>query len=283
MKSGGNGVRPVQIYVINLDRNPERLDWIDGQLRQRGLSYERFAAFTPDTIPATIRGRFHERALEALLPNNIASFSSHLGVAERLLASQEPVCLVLEDDVELLCSAEELQAIAERSGRFDMLKLNDWPKSATLEVDRAAGFRIVRYLQVPRGAGSYFLSRRGAERLLAQAVFLAISTDNFIRAEAYLHLDIAGVVPPPIPQDRFGVSCIDPTRMRGKSRNRRYFYAAQSKSGGVTRFARMMRQLGPRNLLRLQIAQLVMKIRRIGRDLEGRYVLKGTPPPVRTA
>jgi GR25 family glycosyltransferase involved in LPS biosynthesis len=267
----------VKIYVINLDGYPERLNWIDAQLSARGLSYERFAAFTPDTIPATIRARFHERALDALLPNNIASFSSHLGVAERLLASQEQACLVLEDDVELLCSAEELRAIAARSGRFDILKLNDWPKSPTLEVDRAGGFRIVRYLQVPRGAGSYFLTRRGAERLLAQAVSLAISTDNFIRAEAYLHLDIAGVVPPPIPQDRFGASSIDPTRLRGKSRNRRYFYGAQSKAGVVTRFARMTRQLGPQNLLRLQIAQIAMKARRIKRDLEGRYVLKGRP------
>jgi glycosyl transferase family 25 len=278
-----NGVVRVKIYVINLDCNPERLDWIDGQLRRRGLDYERFAAFTHETIPPTIRVRFHARALEALLPNNIASFSSHLGVAERLLASQEPACLVLEDDVELLCSAEELHAIADRGGRFDMVKLNDWPKSATLEVGRAGGFRLVRYLQVPRGAGSYFLTRRGAERLLAHAVGLAISTDNFIRAEAYLHLDIVGVVPPPMPQDRFGVSSIDPTRLRGKSRNRGYFYAAQSKAGVLTRFARMMGQLGAHNLLRLQIAQLLMKARRVTRDLEGRYVLEGGSAPANGA
>jgi len=269
----------MQIFVINLDRDSRRLDWMDGQLKARGLAFQRFPAFTPDTVPSSIAARFHERALDVLLPSNIACFSSHLGVAERLLAGDEPFCLVLEDDVELLCSGEELREIALKCAGFDMLKLNDWPKSATLEVGRAGRFSIVRYLHVPRGTGSYVLSRRGAGRLLERAVRLAISTDNFIRAEAYLHLDIAGVLPPPIPQDRFGVSSIDPAKVRSKARNRRYFYEAQAAAGPFTRTIRMARQLGAANLVRLALAQIMMRARRVKRDREERYVLKARRTP----
>jgi len=264
----------LKIYLINLDRDPERLSWMDRQLLARGLDYERFPAMTPETVPDRIARRFHERARDVLLPNNIACFASHLAVAERLIASEEPFCLVLEDDVEIVGSGDELRAIGAKCGAYDMLKLNDWPKTPTLEVDNAGAFHIVRYLQVPRGTGSYFLTRQGAQKLLERAVRLAISTDNFIRAEAYLHLDIAGVTPPPIPQDRFGTSSLDPAKLRGKARNRRYFYDAQSPTGAWTRAIQMVRQIGAANVARLQMARVVMKARGVKRDLQSRYVLK---------
>jgi glycosyl transferase family 25 len=264
----------MKIYLINLDRDSQRLAWMDAQFKARNLEYERSPAWTPETVPEHLAQRFHKRASEILLPNNIACFASHLAVAEKLLASEEPYCLVLEDDVEILCSAEEIGAIGAKCCCFDMLKLNDWPKTPTLEIDTAGEYRIIRYHQVPRGTGAYFLSRKGAEKILRRAVQLAISTDNFIRAEAYLHLDIAGVMPPPIPQDRFGASSLDPQKVRSKTRNKRYFYEAPGRGGGLIRAIRMAKQIGTVNYARLELARVIMKANGVKRDHRSQYVLK---------
>jgi glycosyl transferase, family 25 len=265
----------MKIYLINLDRDTERLTWMDAQLGSRELCYERIQALTPHNIPRQIAQRFTLRALEVLLPNNIACFSSHLAVAEKLLASEDRYCLVLEDDVEILCSADELRALGAKCTDFDILKLNDWPKCPTLEVGVTEGHRVIRYLQVPRGTGSYFLSRTGAEKLLTRAVGLAISTDNFLRAEAYRHLDIGGVVPPPIPQDRFGTSSLDPAKLRGKARNRRYYYAGQNSTSAIAQMVGCARKTGLTNFVRLWAARLRMKLNGVTKDLRAQYVLKG--------
>jgi glycosyl transferase, family 25 len=115
----------MEIYLINLDRDTERLAWMDAQLASRGLGYERVQALTPHSIPEQIAQRFTPKALEVLLANNITCFSSHLAVAEKLLASEHSYCLVLEDDVEILCSADELCALGANCTDFDILKLND--------------------------------------------------------------------------------------------------------------------------------------------------------------
>lgn len=264
----------MKIYLINLDRDAKRLAWMEAQFEARDLQFERYPALAPETIPAHIAERFHERASEILLPNNIACFASHLAVAEKLLVSEEPYCLVLEDDVEIMCSATELRAIGATCVCFDMLKLNDWPKSPTLEIDTAGDYRIIRYHQVPRGTGAYFLSRHGAEKFLLRAMQLAISTDNFIRAEAYIHLNIAGVMPPPILQDRFETSSLDPNKLRSKARNRRYFYRTPEKGRIVLRAIRMAQQIGARNYARLELARVIMKLNRVKRDIQSQYVLK---------
>ncbi len=264
----------MKIFLINLDRDVKRLRWMETQLNAHNLQYERFRALTPDTIPEHIAQRFHKRAGEILLPNNIACFSSHLAVAEKLLSSHEPYCLVLEDDVEIMCSSEELKVIGTNCRLFDMLKLNDWAKTPTLEIGIAGSYKIVRYHHVPRGTGAYFLSRRGAAKFLHRAVQLAISTDNFIRAEAYVHLNIAGVMPPPILQDRFGTSSLDPKALRDKARNRKYFYDAPQKGGPVVREFQLASEIGVINYVRLQLATIIMKSKGIKRDTHSRYILK---------
>lgn len=261
------------IYLINLDRDAERLKWMAGQLESLGFPYERFSAFTPATVPDRLAARFHRRALDVIMPADIACFASHLGVAERLLESDHPYCLVLEDDVEIECSADELQALGETCRDFDILKLNMWPKGPTLQIDEAARFRIVRYFQVPQGTGSFFLTRRGAEGLLKRAEQVAIPVDGFLRREAYSTFDIAGVLPPPIPQDRFGPSSLDPENIRAK-RPRRYFHGSRGEFRWLRQVFGRIQTLGVRATVRLWLTSLRMHAKGVKRDLRSEYVLR---------
>ncbi len=92
------------IRVINLDRDADRLDWMRGQLDQLGLTFRRFPALTPATLPEGTGARFHPEAIRTLSAGEIGCFASHLRLAEELLSSGDPCWLNLKDDVEIAAS-----------------------------------------------------------------------------------------------------------------------------------------------------------------------------------
>ncbi|MEO1468110.1 MAG: glycosyltransferase family 25 protein [Pseudomonadota bacterium] len=265
----------VTIYWINLDRDAERRAWMERQLGPLGLPHERVAALTPDTLPDRFRARFLPEAADRLLPGNIAAFSSHLMTLERFLATAAGAAIVLEDDVEIEATGDEIRAIADATlaaRGLDVVKLNTWPKCPTARIAAPAGRDLVRYLRVPLGTGAYLVTRQGAERYLAAARGLAISHDNFVRAEGAGGLTIAGVTPPPIPQDRFGTSSLDPGKRRNRARNRRYRYAGGRRWPWAAAQA-LVRDVGLVTFLRLVALHVVMRARRVKHDTDRAYVI----------
>jgi glycosyl transferase, family 25 len=262
------------IYWINLERDVDRRAWMESQLDRLGLPACRVPALTPATLPPWIAERFLPEASHLVLPGDVGCFASHILVADLFLKSDFDAAVVLEDDAEIRCSADQLRSFVECAFELDMVKLNDWPKCATVLHTRLPEHRLVRYLRVPRGTGSHILTRQGAARLLERADRLATTVDNFVRAEGALALRIGGIVPAPIPQDRFAGSSTDPNRQRNKSRNRKYFYCP---IGGDTLRRRahfLARELGWQTLVRLQCRDLAMRLRRVKRDLHGAYILE---------
>ena len=253
----------MKIYLINLDTAPERLAFVDGQLSRLNLDYQRVAALTPQTIPERLRLRFHEQAADLLLPGEIACFASHLRIAELLLDSPEPHCLVLEDDVEFECAADELRDLERLSARFDILHLSRSSERPALLLDTVRDRRVLRYLDLPYGTGAYFLTRNGAKKLLRHALGVAIPFDIFLRREAFLHLDIASIAPSPVPQDRFGASGIDEQSERGakaqRKQRRRSFYESTERAAALRRTLRMVRSVGALNYARMRLARFAMK------------------------
>ena len=262
------------IYWINLERDVDRRAWMEPQLEKLGLPACRVPALTPDTLPPWIAERFLPEASDLVLPGDIGCFASHILIADQFLKSDFDAAVVLEDDVEICCSADQLTSFVECASDLDMVKLNDWPKCATVLHTRLPEHRLVRYLRVPRGTGSHILTRRGAERLLERAHRLATAVDNFFRAEGALALRIGGIVPAPIPQDRFECSSTDPGRQRNKSRTRKYVYCPPGGDTLRRRVQFLARELGWPTLVRLQARDLVMRMRRVKRDVHGAYILE---------
>ena len=78
------------IYLINLDRHPERLAHMREQLD--GVAFERISAVDGSTRPATIEG---------LTRFELACLESHRTAWRRFLGSDESFGCFLEDDVHL--------------------------------------------------------------------------------------------------------------------------------------------------------------------------------------
>lgn len=97
----------MKTYLINLDRNPERLEFMRGQLDRLGIAFERFPAVWGKGLSEAERKRGFSRtrsfiaAGKRLSDAEIGVAMSHTGCCRRMVESEVPYALILEDDVVL--------------------------------------------------------------------------------------------------------------------------------------------------------------------------------------
>lgn len=97
----------MKTYLINLDKNPERLAFMREQFVRFGVVFERFPAVYGKTLTAEAR-RAGYASIRSLIASKkrmseaeIGVAMSHIGCYRRMLADGEPLALVFEDDVVL--------------------------------------------------------------------------------------------------------------------------------------------------------------------------------------
>ncbi len=98
----------MKAFVINLERNAERMAFMRGQLDRLGIPFERLNAIYGKGLSAAERRRDFARirsflaAGKRLSESEIGVALSHLGCYRRMIEEKLPYALVFEDDVVLL-------------------------------------------------------------------------------------------------------------------------------------------------------------------------------------
>ncbi|AVA19952.1 glycosyltransferase family 25 protein [Rhizobium sp. LEGMi198b] len=172
--SADNPASQVRIYVINLDRSPERWERLRGQAAQYGLNVTRIPAIDGKTIPERDRVDFQPRQFiyhngRKLLAGEYGCYRSHLLALQQFVASGEKMAIIMEDDVELnhrlipralaamdsVCGARLVKLVNHRLVGFK-------PISETAECDI-----VGRCMHGPQGsAACYIVNRQAAKKLL---------------------------------------------------------------------------------------------------------------------
>ncbi|MFZ2103339.1 MAG: glycosyltransferase family 25 protein [Oricola sp.] len=164
----------MKAYFINLDRSPERLDYMVRTLDGLGLDHERVAAVDG-------RGLTQEEIHRAYTPapgdkridnGTIACFMSHRRVWQRIAEESDPFALVLEDDElfgenarEILGNTDWVPASADLIRLETVRRHTVWDRRPITSV---LGRDIVRLRHVHLGAGAYIVSRKAAAALHAR-------------------------------------------------------------------------------------------------------------------
>lgn len=192
------------IYVINLDRDTERLASISANLGQLGLAFERIpavlgAAHVADpTIVDLARypGRNRRATPRA---GEVGCYLSHIRVFERFLESGAARCVVLEDDVECLPALPGvLRSLFERDD-WDLAKLFCFHAGCPLPVRRlAGGHRLCVHLTRTTSSAGYALNRRAAEVLRRTLLPLSLQVDHALDRPWESGLRVRGVRPLPV-------------------------------------------------------------------------------------
>lgn len=162
------------VYVINLDRSPQRLAHITRHLGEHGLPFTRITAVDGAELAADVDGYDPERARRnyfvPMHEGEIACFLSHRRAWKTFLEeSDAPFCLVLEDDVELADGFRDaIEAIAKLPvGDWDIIKIYSRNRRFGRTVRTLTPqHRLVRFMVQPLGTVGALISRDGARRLL---------------------------------------------------------------------------------------------------------------------
>ena len=148
----------MKIYLINLDRHPERLAHMCKQLD--GVAFERISAVDGSRRPPTTRG---------LTRYELACLESHRSAWLKFLASAESLACFLEDDLHVQPGFAALLSETKWVPKdAHSVKLDTYFQKVRLGERRSARAErgIARLYSRHESAAAYILSRDGATRYL---------------------------------------------------------------------------------------------------------------------
>ncbi len=192
------------IYVINLDRDTERMDSIRANLDRMGLPFERLSAVMGKDVPeweklVDMSAYAWRNRLDAPRAGEVGCTLSHLKAMETFLRTDAPWCVILEDDVEVLpACADVLRSLAEKDD-WDLVKLFNFHsglpvKKRTLGPDH----HLVVHLTRTTSSAAYVVNRRAAETLLKSMRPITEQVDHALDRPWETGLRVRGIRPMPV-------------------------------------------------------------------------------------
>ncbi len=169
------------VYVINLDRRPDRLETIAADLGRLGLPFERVPAVDARRLPA---GDLADRN-PLMRAGSKACMLSHSEALRRFLATESGAAMILEDDAEL---ARDLPAVCGPTGWWPegtgLIKLERPNRLKDLQGPRCgqtpSGRELRRIVRWNAGSAGYLINRDAAGIVLAAFRDASVSTDRLL-------------------------------------------------------------------------------------------------------
>lgn len=164
----------IPVFVINLDRSPERLAKIRKRAEEIGIDLIRVRAvdgtrLTPEQASLVDHAAFARDHGKRIMPGEIGCYLSHLDALRLVAESPEPHAVIIEDDIQFGLDfrifLEELVAIEG----WDAVKLiNNRTRGFITHAKVNDRYAIGRCAHGPCGcSGAYAVTREGARRMLA--------------------------------------------------------------------------------------------------------------------
>jgi glycosyl transferase family 25 len=218
-------MQPFPVYLINLDRSPDRLEFMQEQFAKLSVAYTRVVGTDGRAhIPDHLKDEFTDARLTS---GEAGCYASHLHAMWRLLASTRYCAVVVEDDVVL---DPDFAAVVERAvdaawGEWDIIHLStNGKKRPVVRLADIGDRALVRHGRVPVNTACYLVSRSGAEKMLSPGV-RERPIDMEIRYAWLRDLNVLGVEPPPARQRKNQPSTIDYPAWRARNLSQKYYWA----------------------------------------------------------
>ncbi len=196
----------IPIYVISLDRAPERRAYMRAQMARLGLVHEIVRAVDGrEPIAGLERLYDRRRRLRTygtdLSPAEIACCLSHLEACRRIVESEAGIGLVLEDDVILSDAlAPVLADLADiHRGSFDVVRLAGLrERRSKVARQLSGGHNLTRLAIGPCGTQAYVITAAGARKLIAYCTPITQQIDIALDETCFNRLDTYAVLPYPV-------------------------------------------------------------------------------------
>lgn len=192
------------IYVINLDRDAERLESVRGNLASLGLAFERLPAVVGKEVPdweqlVDLPAYAWRNRLDAPRAGEVGCTLSHLKAMETFLRTDAPWCVILEDDVEVLPECAGILRTLAAKDDWDLVKLFSFHSGMPVR-KRALGpdHHLVVHLARTTSSAAYVVNRRAAETLLKSMRPISEQVDHALDRPWETGLRVRGIRPLPV-------------------------------------------------------------------------------------
>lgn len=192
------------IYVINLDRDTERMDSIRANLDRMGLKFERLPAVMGKDVPeweklVDMSAYAWRNRLDMPRAGEVGCTLSHLKAMETFLRTDAPWCVILEDDVEVLPACGEVLRTLGEKDDWDLVKLFNFHSGLPVKKRAlAGGHRLVVHLTRTTSSAAYVVNRRAAETLLKSMRPISEQVDHALDRPWETGLRVRGIRPMPV-------------------------------------------------------------------------------------
>lgn len=160
----------VRIYVINLDRSPQRLQDITIQLSKFGLQFHRITAVdgklaTPAQRALLDEKTYQHRHGKTPLPGELGCYLSHTEAIAEFLQSQYQFAVILEDDAILESGfLSVLRYLSGHADQWDMVKLSGVHSGTPVPIHRVdEQYRLSVMFSKCTGSSAYAINRKAAQ------------------------------------------------------------------------------------------------------------------------
>jgi glycosyl transferase, family 25 len=222
----------MNIILINLARAADRLQKMAAQFATLGTGYELLTATDGRSLTDIDRALVdnEKRKMITAYPltdNEIGCWISHRRAMERLVASQEAMATIVEDDVTLSPDFPKvLEAIEEHAGSFDIIDLHRNFRRGEIFVPcrpLIPHYSLGRIGYTHMNANAYVVSRQGAQQFLSYATRFVHAFDKELHRYWANGLDLYGLEHPVAVQEDGSYSYIDETRGQERPTKRRRY------------------------------------------------------------
>lgn len=212
----------IPVFLINLDRDTQRLAAMEREFSHFSRSFERISAVQGLALPEPLRAFFLDEAghVPSILTNGeVGCYASHLLAMQIVLERGLPYALVVEDDIAFeeggFGAIEE--ALAAAPAGWDFIRLSNPANAAYCAVSAFKAHDLAIYSRIPDNTGAYLVSAAGAHKFL-KAGLRSRPIDEDFRYAYDWNLQVYGVLPAPVRANIFPASSIEDmgTRKRKK-------------------------------------------------------------------
>jgi glycosyl transferase, family 25 len=214
-------MRGCPIYVINLDRSPERLKEITRQLEKFGLGFQRVQAVDGKLANPTQKAlldemKYQSRHGKTSLPGELGCYLSHVRVIEVFLASDSPFAIILEDDAILEDGfIQGIEELLKHANRWDMVKLSGVHSGTPVSVLQLNQNLVLAVMfSKCTGSSAYILNRRAALELSQGLLPMTLPYDHEFDKGWKYRIKVRAVSPFLVTHNETATTTIVPT---GKS------------------------------------------------------------------
>lgn len=192
------------IYVINLDKDIERMASIKKNIHSFGLNFIRIPAILGKSVPdwkQLVDEKLYSARNRRTMPRlgEVGCYLSHLKAMETFLLTNEPWCVILEDDTEVL--PDFLKVLEKLNTRkdWDLVKLFNFHSGMPFRMRKLTQeHKLVLHFTRTTSSAAYVINRKAAEVLLKTMLPISEQVDHALDRPWETHLQIRGIRPMPV-------------------------------------------------------------------------------------